>query len=364
MKQIHGVEVNFDLLDVIEQFSNSNGKLLQRDSFQFHHTTPSKFLRQSEEELEIIINQYARPWKASDTGWFSLEFYRDCEKRLSREGLMIQNLQANHMDDTTLESVIATFGSVFNQTSIWKLGYGEWMLIGTSTPREWSLDLLKERIETEEVQSILKSQDLDVWPMLLTSQISGFDEGFHLVPDESLMHSETYPALRMLGNNAYTAPTPLTLFEKNNRHFSIQSSLMIGGFAQTQSWTVEQLRAFSILQIDHQFYDPKVFRSVVKRWLNLSPDETPLQILSASTAKNESPWTYESETIDHVNSLVFSRHGTTSGVGQTGGISLVASLSGSTNVHLSPRYIISRSHAGSYDSKRPPKPTRVSHEPR
>ena len=295
VKQIHGVEVNFDLLDVIEQFSNSNGKLLQRDSFQFHHTTPSKFLRQSEEELEIIINQYARPWKASDTGWFSLEFYRDCEKRLSREGLMIQNLQANHMDDTTLESVIATFGSVFNQTSIWKLGYGEWMLIGTSTPREWSLDLLKERIETEEVQSILKSQDLDVWPMLLTSQISGFDEGFHLVPDESLMHSETYPALRMLGNNAYTAPTPLTLFEKNNRHFSIQSSLMIGGFAQTQSWTIEQLRAFSILQIDHQFYDPKVFRSVVKRWLNLSPDETPLQILSASTAKNESPWTYESE---------------------------------------------------------------------
>ena len=156
VKQIHGVEVNFDLLDVIGQFSNSNGKLLQRDSFQFHHTTPSKFLRQSEEELEIIINQYARPWKASDTGWFSLEFYRDCKRRLSREGLMIQNIQANHLDDPTLESVIATFGSVFNQTSIWKLGYGEWMLIGTSTPREWSLDLLKERIETEEVQSILK----------------------------------------------------------------------------------------------------------------------------------------------------------------------------------------------------------------
>ena len=65
------------------------------------------------------------------------------------------------------------------------------------------------------------------------------------------MHSETYPALRMLGNNAYTAPTPLTLFEKNNRHFSIQSSLMIGGFARakppiiSEDWMLKCLLFFS-----------------------------------------------------------------------------------------------------------------------
>lgn len=207
---------------------------------------------------------------------------------------MVQNIQTSHLDDPTLETVIATFGSVFNQTSIWKLGHGEWMLIGTHDRREWPFHLLKERIQAKEVQSILNTQDLSGWPMLLTTQVTGFDKGFHLVPDESLMHSQNYPALRMLGSNAYASPSPLTLLEKGNEHFDPRSSLILGDFAKSTPWTIEQLRAFSILQLDHQLYDPKVFRSVIKRWLNLSPDETTLQILSASTSKAESPWTYES----------------------------------------------------------------------
>jgi spermidine synthase len=303
IKQVDGVEYNVDLLSVIGKFASSNGNLLQRDSFHFYNTTPSRFLHQSQEELDIIINQYARPWKSLNTPWFSLEFYEECANRLSKEGLMVQNIQASHLDDPTLETVIATFGSVFNQTSIWKLGHGEWMLIGTRDKREWSLDLLKARIQTKEVQFILNTQELETWPMLLTTQISGFDKGFHLVPDESLMHSRNYPALRMLGNNAFASPSPLTVLENANEHFIPKSSLILGNFAQTNPWTIDQLRAFSILQMDHQLYDPKVFRSVVKRWLNLSPDETTLQILSASTSKAESPWTYESA---RLNALISS----------------------------------------------------------
>ena len=303
IKQLDGVEYNPELMSVIGKFANSNGNLAKRDSFHFHNTTPSRFLHQTEEELDIIINQYARPWKSSNTAWFSLEFYEKCASRLSSEGLMVQNIRASHLDDPTLETVIATFGSVFNQTSIWNLGHGEWMLIGSREKREWSLNVLKERTQTKEVQSILETQDMGTWPMLLTTQITGFDNTFHLVPDESLMHSRNYPALRMLGNKAYTSTSPLTLLEAGNEHFDPQSSLILGNFAQTNPWTVEQLRAFSILQLDHQLYDPKVFRSVVKRWLNLSPDETTLQILSASTSKAESPWTYESA---RLNALISS----------------------------------------------------------
>lgn len=293
VKQLDGVEINQDLLGVIGQFSNSNGHLVERDSFRFHATTPTRFLNDATEKYDIIINQYARPWKSVNTPWFTSEFYKNCLLQLSEEGLMVQNIQSSHLDNPTLETVIATFGSVFHQTSIWNLGHGEWMLIGTREKREWSLDLLKERIESKEAQAILQTQDLAIWPMLLTTQITGFENGFHLVPDESLIHSKNFPSLRMLGNNAYLSPSALTLLEEANEHFDAHPSMILKDFARTNPWTVDQLRAFSILQLNHQLYAPKVFRSIVRRWLSHSPEETALQILASSTSKAESSWAYE-----------------------------------------------------------------------
>lgn len=206
---------------------------------------------------------------------------------------MVQSLRATHLDDPLLETLMATFGAVFHSTSVWNLGHGEYMLIGSAEDRSWSLDAIRERVERPEVQVVLASQGLQEWPILLTTQWIGFENGFHLVPDDTLIHTEFLPVLNTLAARAYGAPAESLLLKEANEQLQARPSLLLSQYAQSNTWNLSQMRAMSLLQLDHQLYDPVVFRSVVRRWLDLSPEETALQILSASTSSAESAWAYE-----------------------------------------------------------------------
>lgn len=293
VQQMDGIEPRSSLREVIAAFSASNGKLLERPNFRFHTVTPVHFLRATTASYDVIINQHARPWRSGDASTFTLEFYEECRARLSDDGLMIQNLQLSHLDDPTIETVMATFGSVFPQTSIWNIGHGEYLLIGTPTPRSWTSETLQQRIRQAEVQSVLQTQGLEIWPVLLSSQITSFENGFHLVPDEAIMHSRQFPSLRVTATRAHPAPDEPLFFENANEQFQANPPLMLADYTRHADWTMDQMRALSLLQIDQQFFEPAIFRSIVRRWLELSPQETALHLLSASTSNAESEWAFE-----------------------------------------------------------------------
>ncbi|XOV69537.1 MAG: hypothetical protein ACFHW5_12545 [Verrucomicrobiota bacterium] len=293
VQQLDGIEPRTSLREVIASFSASNGKLLERTNFRYHPVTPVNFLRANSASYDVIINQYARPWRSMDVSTFTLEFYEQCRDHLGEDGLMIQNLQLSHLDDPTIETVVATFGSVFPQTSIWNIGHGEHILIGTATPRSWPMETLQQRIQQPEVQSVLQTQGLEIWPMLLTTQITSFENGFHLVPDESIMHSIEFPSLRVTATRAHPAPDKPLFFEDANEQFQANPPLLLSEYSRHADWSMDQMRALSLLQMDQQFFEPAVFRSIVRRWLESSPEETALHLLSASTSNAESEWAFE-----------------------------------------------------------------------
>lgn len=293
VQQLDGIEPRTALREVIARFSESNGKLLERPNFRYHTVTPGIFLRSNAAPYDVIINQHARPWRSGDASTFTLEFYEQCREHLSEDGLMVQNLQLSHLDDPSIETVMATFGSAFPQTSIWNIGHGEYLLIGTSTPRNWSTETLQLRVQQPEVQSVLQTQGLEIWPVILTTQVTSFENGFHLVPDESVIHSTQFPSLRVTATRSHPAPDAPLFFEDANEQFQTNPTLMLSEYTRHADWTIDQMRALSLLQIDQQFFEPTIFRSIVRRWLELSPDETALHLLSASTSNAESSWAYE-----------------------------------------------------------------------
>ena len=293
VQQLDGVEPRTALREVIARFAESNGKLLVRPNFRYHPVTPGNFLRSNKAPYDVIINQHARPWRTGDVTTFTLEFYEQCREHLSEDGIMVQNLHLSHLDDPVIETVMATFGSAFPQTSIWNIGHGEYVLIGTPTPRNWSTETLQQRIQQPDVQSVLQTQGLEIWPVLLTTQVTSFENGFHLVPDESIIHSAQFPSLRVTATRSHPAPATPLFFENANEQFQTNPPLMLSEYTRHSDWTIDQMRALSLLQIDQQFFEPSIFRSIVRRWLELSPEETALHLLSASTSNAESSWAYE-----------------------------------------------------------------------
>ncbi|MDG1890609.1 MAG: hypothetical protein P8L18_04800 [Verrucomicrobiota bacterium] len=294
VSQIDGVEPYQDQTEVIRLFGDANGKLLERDNFQLYHDSPYHFMGPAHAGYDLIMNQYARPWQSGDSAYFTLEFYERCRSSLKQDGIMVQNVQIEHMDDPTLQTIIATFGAVFHETSIWTLGHGEYMLIGRQPGETPNRQQLRERIMEPAVQSVLENQGLETWPILLTTQLVAFENGFHLVPDETIVHSLGFPSLRLTAGRAFASPAPPRLIDEANEQWKVRPSILLADGVPEPSWNEEQMRAMSLLQFDHRIYPPMIFRSILRAWMLMAPHEVALQILAASTADIESKSAYES----------------------------------------------------------------------
>jgi spermidine synthase len=89
-----------------------------------------------DERYDVIISEPSNPWMAGVSALFTREFFEAAKARLGPGGLVCQWAHTYDISDANLRSIVATFTSVFPHASLWLVGEGDILLIGSVDPIE------------------------------------------------------------------------------------------------------------------------------------------------------------------------------------------------------------------------------------
>jgi spermidine synthase len=86
------------------------------------------------EQYDVIVSEPSNPWMAGIASLFTREFFEAARERLAPDGVLCQWAHTYDISTADLQSIVATFTSVFPDASLWLVGDGDVMLIGSNTP--------------------------------------------------------------------------------------------------------------------------------------------------------------------------------------------------------------------------------------
>jgi spermidine synthase len=83
---------------------------------------------------DVIISEPTNPWISGVGDLFTREFFGLARKRLTQDGIMCAWFHTYHMGDEDVRAMVATFMSVFPNTSLWLINDGDIILLGGMKP--------------------------------------------------------------------------------------------------------------------------------------------------------------------------------------------------------------------------------------
>ncbi len=98
-----------------------------------------------DKEYDVIISDPSDVWVAGVGNLFTREFYDLARRRLKPGGVMVQWFHTHSLPPEQMRLIVATFRSVFPQTSLWRPNHGDVILIGSVEPLPWDLARLRRR---------------------------------------------------------------------------------------------------------------------------------------------------------------------------------------------------------------------------
>ncbi len=97
---------------------------------------------------DVIVSDPSDIWVAGVGNLFTKEFYEVARSRLKPGGVMVQWWHTHALEPRHLKLIVATFRSVFPNTSYWRPNLGDVILVGTPEPLAWDLALLRRKFES------------------------------------------------------------------------------------------------------------------------------------------------------------------------------------------------------------------------
>lgn len=113
-------------------------------------------LARSRSQYDVIVSEPSNPWISGIASLFTREFFELTRQRLAPGGVLCQWAHTYDISDTDLRSIVATFLSVFPDGSLWLVGKGDVLLIGSTTPLEKQFGHMVERWRRPDVAADLR----------------------------------------------------------------------------------------------------------------------------------------------------------------------------------------------------------------
>ena len=88
------------------------------------------------ERYDVIVSEPSNPWMAGIASLFTREFFEAARDRLQPGGVLCQWAHTYDISTDDLKSIVATFLSVFPDGTLWLVGDGDVLLVGSTNPLE------------------------------------------------------------------------------------------------------------------------------------------------------------------------------------------------------------------------------------
>ena len=88
------------------------------------------------QRYDVIVSEPSNPWMAGIASLFTREFFEAARSRLAPGGVLCQWAHTYDISTRDLQSIVATFASVFPDGTLWLVGDGDVLLVGSNQPLE------------------------------------------------------------------------------------------------------------------------------------------------------------------------------------------------------------------------------------
>lgn len=126
------VEISPEVVEASALFSKENGKVLQAPNLRLVVGDGRSHLLLSPRQYDVIVSEPSNPWMAGVPPLFTREFFEAARARLKPDGILCQWAHTYDISDSDLRSIARTFASVFPEGTMWLVGDGDLLLIGTA----------------------------------------------------------------------------------------------------------------------------------------------------------------------------------------------------------------------------------------
>jgi spermidine synthase len=137
------VEISPEVVEASSWFSAHNHDALADPRTRLLVGDGRSHIALSERTYDVIVSEPSNPWMAGVAALFTREFFTAVRARLSPSGIFCQWAHTYDISDRDLRSVAATFAAVFPNGTMWLVGDGDLLFIG-------SADAIEPRLENIE----------------------------------------------------------------------------------------------------------------------------------------------------------------------------------------------------------------------
>ncbi|HMD33553.1 MAG TPA: tetratricopeptide repeat protein, partial [Vicinamibacterales bacterium] len=126
------IEISPEVVEASRFFDRESGAVLTRPEVRLIVGDGRSHLRLSSQRYDVIVSEPSNPWMAGIASLFTREFFEAARARLEPDGILCQWAHTYDISAADLRSIVRTFGSVFPDGSMWLVGEGDLLLIGSN----------------------------------------------------------------------------------------------------------------------------------------------------------------------------------------------------------------------------------------
>ena len=128
------LEISPEVVEASRYFAADNRNALEDPRTHLIVGDGRSHLLLSSRSYDVIISEPSNPWMAGVAALFTREFFTAVRARLRPGGLICQWAHAYDITDGDLRSIVATFSSVFPDSTMWLIGESDVLLVASTGP--------------------------------------------------------------------------------------------------------------------------------------------------------------------------------------------------------------------------------------
>jgi spermidine synthase len=205
--RIDAVEIVPEVIEAAQSlFAEDNAGALDRPEVRVATQDARTFLRTTPERYDVILSDLFLPWTAGTAYLYSRELLELGQSRLAPGGLYCQWLPLHQLELADLQSIAATFASVFPHVELW-LAYHRAAapiaaLVGSSQPIALDRDALAARLRDPILAQAARAVGLDDAADLPALRVAG-DAQLRRATAAAAPISDDHPLLEFTAPRAY-----------------------------------------------------------------------------------------------------------------------------------------------------------------
>jgi spermidine synthase len=134
VRGVDALEISREVADASRLFAPAHASPLDDPRTRLVVADGRTHLALSTRQYDVIVSEPSNPWMAGVAALFTREFFEAAKARLAAGGIICQWVNTYDISAADLQSVVATFSSVFPHASLWLVGEGDLLILGSAEP--------------------------------------------------------------------------------------------------------------------------------------------------------------------------------------------------------------------------------------